>query len=342
MDGIRRYNDKTAAILLVTASLILMANGILNMYRFSVEYGIGAGAILQSRIDNVSVAPVLATVSGEITTIYQTILEAALAAGIGFAMFVMSFMLLVKGPNGYESYVRRYAPLHFMLTIVYIFVLMIMSFAFSSVFDDVALYISYISIFVCLSLDIYLEYDARKSADARRATMKGIRIDPSTPYYNLMKLRDELFVNLSGDVGIVDKHFNSAAMSNLYRLMPTEGSAISAVRIITSEEMLDSKFSGNYNDLKNELRTSGIDMEVRIMNRQDSSVQHERFIFDGNAAYKIPPLNIINKKSEHIVKMSVHDAKRRFDQLYQSSERFDNYSRNRGRQETEDTGTTSA
>ena len=161
--------------------------------------------------------------------------------------------------------------------------------------------------------------------------MRGISIDPSTPYSNLVKLKEELFDSLKGEVGIVDKHFNSAAMSNLHRLMPT-GNNIKSLTVITSNEMLDSGFGGNYQDLKNELKNGGMEVEVRIMKGEDSSVQHERFIFDDSVAYKIPPLSIIHKKSEHVVKMSVHDAKKRFEYLYQNSVKFENYSVNQGRQ----------
>ena len=35
-----------------------------------------------------------------------------------------------------------------------------------------------------------------------------------------------------------------------------------------------------------------------MMSEADSVTQHERFIFDDDKAYKIPPLNIINKKAK--------------------------------------------
>ena len=324
MESNQRYEDRTASILLITASLILMANGLLNMYRFSLVFGIGAGAELQSNLTKVAVAPSLQLVAGQTSTLYQTILEAALASTIGFIMFIMSLMLFFRGPAKYESYLTRYVPLHLMLTAIYVVLIMIMSAAFSSIFDSLALYMSYLAVGICIVLDIYLEYSARSAG-------KGISINPSTPYSNLVKLREELFDNLSGEVGIVDRHFNSAAMSNLYRLMPTDGTDIKSLRILTSEDMLDSKFGSNYQDMKNELKNSSIEVEIKIMNREDSGLQHERFIFDDSVAYKIPPLNIINRKSEHIVKMGVRDAKKRFDYLYQRSIKFENYSINQGR-----------
>ncbi|EQD46801.1 hypothetical protein B2A_08729, partial [mine drainage metagenome] len=59
-----------------------------------------------------------------------------------------------------------------------------------------------------------------------------------------------------------------------------------------------------------------IGFEVRVMNPEDAAAQHERFIVDSERAYKIPPLNIINKKSEHIVSIKHGEALRRFDYMW--------------------------
>ena len=296
MDPERHYDNRTASILLVTASLILMANGILNMYRFSMQFGIAAGAMAQSYAYNTSVATVLQPVVSLASTIYQTIMESALAAGIAFVMFVMAFMLFLKGPTNYESHLKKYVPVHVMLTAIYLILIMMMSFAFSSAFDSVALYLSYLAVAICIVIDIYLGYGARTPSGSR-GFGKGININPLTPYSNLVKLKEVLFDNLSGEVGIVDKHFNSAAMANLHRLITAENGRITSIRILTSEDMLDSKFGGNYQDLKSELGNVGIEVEIRIMSKEDALAQHERFIFDKNLSYKIPPLSIINKKS---------------------------------------------
>jgi len=133
-------------------------------------------------------------------------------------------------------------------------------------------------------------------------------------------------------VGVVDKHFNSAAMSNLYRLIPRDRANIKSLKILTSAEMLDSKFGSNYLDFKEELKNSNIEIEVKIMKEEDAVTQHERFIFDQQGAYKIPPLNIINKKSEHITRMNTRDARKRFDYLYQNSLKFENYMEKQARE----------
>ena len=180
MEHDRHYDSRSASILLITASLILMSNGILNMYRFSMQFGVGAGAIAQSYAYNTSIAPGLRPEVGLMSTIYQTIMESALASGIAFVMFVMAFMLFLKGPTNYETYLKRYVPLHIILTLIYFVIIMIMSFAFSSGIDSFALYMSYLSIAVCIIIDIYLEYSVRVPVGASRFG-RGISINPLLP-----------------------------------------------------------------------------------------------------------------------------------------------------------------
>lgn len=323
MEAGQIYENRTVSILLVAASLVLMINGIFNIEQFAVQYGIGLGAALQSNAYNVTVAQTLRPTVIQINTFYQTILESFFLTGIGFAMFVMAFLLLLRGPNRYESYMRRYVPVHLALTFVYVVLLLIIHATFNTEVYTVGLYATYLAIAVCIIFDVYLEYNTSRQNSARRFT-RPISLNPSTPYSNLIRLKEELFEGLVGDVGIVDKHFNSVALSNLYRLIPESGK-IRSFSIITSKDMLDSGFGRNYLDLKKELENRGIGLEIKIMKEEDAEAQHERFLLDDTYAYKIPPLNIINRKSEHILKMSMKDAKKRFDYLHQDSIKFENY-----------------
>ncbi len=324
MEASQVYENKTLAILLIAASVVLLSNGIFSMEQFSIQYGVGAGALLQSSAYNLTVAPLLRGASLQIQTLYRSILESALLTGLGFVMFVMALVLLIHSPGRYGSYLRRYVPVHIMLAVVYIVVMVIVQSAVSIPLSPLYIYLTYIAVGISIFFDIYLEYDARRHA-ARRFG-RDININPQTPFANMMNLRAQLFDLLSGDIGLVDRHFNSAAMSNLYRLLPMDGDTkVKSMKIVTSEEMLDSKFRNNYFDLKEELKNSGIGFELRVMRGEDATAQHERFIIDENGAYKIPPMNIINKKSEHITRMNARDAKKRFDYLCQNSIKYENY-----------------
>ncbi len=325
MDQNQVYDSKTVSILLVSASLVLLANGIYTIMTFSIQYGIGIGAALQSLQTNTTVVSALQFVAGNYATLlYQTLLESFLLTAIGVAMFAIALAMLVHGSNRFESYIRRYMPIHGAMALMYIVVLFIIHATYSFTPFSSNLFATYVALAICILLDIYMEYRMHAIALGRMG-IRGININPATPYANLMKLRDSLFGSLSGDVRIVDKHFNSAAVANLYRLLPEGASGINSVSIITSQEMLNSGFEWDCRDLMQELKSRGMSLEVRIMNSVEATEQHERFIFDDNNAYKIPPMNIINKKSEHIVKMSIVDARRRFGQLVNNSVRLDNY-----------------
>ena len=323
----RSYDNKTAGIILVAAALVLLANGIFDVQQFGVQYGLGVGAALESSAYNLSVVQSLQPTVIEVKAIYQAILESFMISGIGIVLFGLSLSLLIRNPTVMDKYLDKYVPVHLVLLFVYLLLLIIMHITFGF-----GLYVAYAALGVCVVVDIYLAADAGRSLQKRKDS-ESIKIDPSTPYANLVTIREKLFGNLSGEVRIVDKHFNSGAISNLYRLFPEE-SKISKVSVITSEEMLDSKFGVNYNDLREEFLNRGVEFEVRVMKREDSSEQHERFVFDDSLAYKIPPFNIINKKSEHILSMDQAEAKRRFDYLYRGAAKLENFSEKKGRQQT--------
>jgi hypothetical protein len=73
------------------------------------------------------------------------------------------------------------------------------------------------------------------------------------------------------------------------------------------------------------MRNAGVEIVFMLMSKEDSVAQHERFIFDDEHAYKIPPLNIINKKSEHIVDLRMGEARNRFGALMRNATKYDNY-----------------
>ena len=50
MDKEQAYDSRTISILLVSASLVLLANGVYTVQFFSVQYGVGAGAVLQGQV----------------------------------------------------------------------------------------------------------------------------------------------------------------------------------------------------------------------------------------------------------------------------------------------------
>ncbi|MCL4372376.1 hypothetical protein M1373_03605 [Candidatus Marsarchaeota archaeon] len=155
-------------------------------------------------------------------------------------------------------------------------------------------------------------------------SLRPISINPETPYSNMLVLSSRFFSKLSGDISILDMHFDDKAMENLLMLMEGHVQEHSLLRILTGTSRLGSHFHRNYFDFKEELSNKGISLELRVMPGNDAQQQHERLIIDSKNAYKIPPMNIINRKSEHIVSINRSEAVSRFEDIWQRSTKYEN------------------
>jgi hypothetical protein len=237
-------------------------------------------------------------------------------------MLGASFVLYINRGSRQSTESQKYVTIHSVMVFFYVamFVLIFDGYPIN-VFRAYFLML-YAAIATVVAIDGYLEFKAHVEPMLKS---KEMRTDPNTPYSNMVRLREEIFSTLGGDIRIVDKHFNSQALSNLHRLLESSLQSIKSIEILTSRDMLDSGFNENYTDFKNELNNRGIALNLMLMGEADSAAQHERFIFDGTRAYKIPPLNIINRKSEHIVSLGQGEAERRFDALTKNAIKYDNY-----------------
>ncbi len=312
MEPEKVYDNKTLSILLITFSIILLGSGVLSVQFFSTQYGLGAAAILTSSATNSSIISLLQYTASQNEVFYQAILESYIITCIGFVLFVISFVLWLHRQSGYENFLKIYIPLHLILVFIYLLLLFITYSAFDFSLYSLTLDITYLSIVFSIVLDSYIGYKIYGTVVKKR--FSGIKISPNTPYTNMINLKEKMFSVFTGNIGIVDKHFNSQALLNFYRLISSNKN-IKKITIISSSEMLDASFNKEYRDLRTELNQEGIELEIKLMNQNDAMQQHERFIFDDSFAYKIPPFNIINKKSEHILKMSRKDAVARFEEL---------------------------
>ncbi|MGC8710380.1 MAG: hypothetical protein ACP5RF_02110 [Candidatus Micrarchaeia archaeon] len=313
-----------ALVLLNVFSIVLMLSAIFSVQLLSIAYGTGVGAYIQSAADKMNVTAIMQPAVSELSHIYTSILESYLLFVLAITAEGLAFMLIMRqSVKNRES--KRYLYMHAFVIALFMLLYLLISTSFS--ISNVLFYtvLSVSGIAACFIIDSYLFYELRRPQIARQIRRLAIEIDPSTPYANVLELQDRLFSKLSGNLRIIDKHFNSTSMANLYRLISPYLGNLTAVRIITSKEMLDKGFSNNYNDLKAELAKSNIEIELRIMNDDAAREQHERLMFDNKDAFKIPPLNIINKKSEHVLKMNMRDAKERYEQLYRNSVKFENY-----------------
>ncbi|MGI0135058.1 MAG: hypothetical protein ACREBW_08900 [Candidatus Micrarchaeaceae archaeon] len=169
----------------------------------------------------------------------------------------------------------------------------------------------------------YALYAMGSRQPARRAAQQ-ISINPATPFSNMLMISNRLMSRLSGDVRVLDMHFDAAGLENLARLVPRGKSNYTKISVLTKGDRLGDDFVKVYEDFKAEMRNRGIEFEIRILNAEDASHQHERMMLDQDAAYKIPPLNIINKKSESIVSIKRNDAAARFQRMWMRATKLEN------------------
>ena len=206
-----------------------------------------------------------------------------------------------------------------MMTVGLVFLLMVTllveNFHFSGPLDMVAA--AYTGALLCLLSGAYLFYEGYTKASAPHSkAVRSLEIDPAKPYSNMDLIAKRLFGSLSGDVKILDMHFDSKAVQNLSMLMSRGNPKFSRIMVLTSKDRVGDSLRRDYSEFSAELSNSSISFEIRIMNDQDLATQHERLILDGSKAYKIPPFNIINRKSEHIVSVNHKQAEEHFNRLW--------------------------
>ncbi|MDE1761719.1 MAG: hypothetical protein KGH59_03055 [Candidatus Micrarchaeota archaeon] len=320
----KRDSYRDMLVLLVIASALLIAGSAYFIQIFSMQYGVGGGALIQSTSDNSVVVAGLQQFSTQLSGLYRSVIESWLSLILATLLLMISFMLYLGRANRFDEASRRNLMLHLTVSVIYIILFGIIYSGFVHQVISVLLYLGIFGMLACVITDAYLEYSVLVSAN-KRPGARSISINPETPYTNMQVLRSQLFSMLKGNIRIVDKHFNSEALANLHRLIASEIDDIDSISIITSQEMLDGEFSNDYKDFYKELKNKEVGLEVKVMTPEDASAQHERFILDDENAFKVPPLNIINRKSEHITKINLHDARKRFDYLHQRALKLENY-----------------
>ncbi|MCL4389630.1 hypothetical protein M1397_03425 [Candidatus Marsarchaeota archaeon] len=313
-------------IALCIGAIILLFGSVYLINLLSTVYGIGVGATVQSLSDNTPIASQLVPFTAQSATLGRGVLESYISFFIAIAIGAGAFILLLNRREVPTKTASKYTTLTAVLSIIFILLYYLASEGIPSAFVGAYAYLPYLGFLICVLSVAYVEYVIRMKQPKRTPSRRGaVALNPSTPFSNMLNLQNELMNNLSGAIRIVDKHFNSTAIVNLYRLLSGFESNFNKITILTSKEMLGASFPEEVRDLRRELGASGIELDVRLMDEKDAVEQHERFIMDQRNAYKMPPFNIINKRSEHVIKASFRDADRRFSELLNRAIKLENY-----------------
>lgn len=170
----------------------------------------------------------------------------------------------------------------------------------------------------------YLIWTLRGKASTQHRAVAPIMINPDTPFSNIQILSSKLMSRLSGEIRILDMHFDVESLERLMQLVDRNSSKYTQINVLTKGDRLGNAFMNSYGDFKAELANRKIGFELRVLSKEEAARQHERLLMDSTSAYKIPPLNIINRKSEHIVSIKYEEAADRFNALWAEATKFEN------------------
>ncbi len=328
MDGAdtTKRNVSLAYVALSIGALMLIFGSVYLVYKLSFVYGIGVGAATQSLAYNNSIAVQLQSAVLGASTTGEGVLESFIAFVVALAMGAASFILLLNRRELPSKATSKYTLMGAILSIIFILLFFIASSSIPYGYSSTYELLPYLGFIICMASIGYIEYVIRTRQHRVGARGKmTVAMDPSKPFSNMMSVQEEVFGNMSGHMKVIDKHFNSAALQNFYRLIGNDLGNFTKITILTSREMMGTGFAQDIADLRNELSGYAIELDARLMDPKDTVEQHERLIMDDRVAYKVPPFNIINKRSEHITKINFGEADRRFAQLYARAIKLDNY-----------------
>ncbi len=319
-------------VLLSIGALMLLFGSVYIIYKLSLLYGVGIGAAAQSIAYNNSVTSSVSSLVLGNSGLGEGVLESFVSFVVALAVGASSFILLLSRRELPSKATSKYTFMCAILGAVFIMLFFLASlnipYGYSSTYEMVP----YAGFIILAGGVGYIEYVIRTRHHRGQARGKtAVSMDPSRPFSNMVSVQEEIFSNMTGHMRVIDKHFNSTALQNFYRLIEKDMGNYTKITILTSKEMLGYSFAQEINDLRTELTGAGIELDARLMDDKDTVEQHERIVMDDRIAYKVPPFNIINKRSEHITKISFKEADSRFAQLFSRAIKLDNYQVEKGR-----------
>ncbi len=320
VEASRRLN----AVLAMAAGLLALLSVFYYIEQFTYLLGEAYGVIEAINAYNITTAtsPFINLVSA----------AGALSVGMYFVYAMLPFAVLMLSVGIIWLISRQFKKIEITIlgvsSVTFLFLTVATEFNFHFSGTASELYVAYVGALAGIAAALYPYFHTVKKMRVKRAY--PIEINPETPYTNMLAISSKLMRRLGGDVRVLDQHFDVRGVENLARLLGGNEGRYSRILILTKGERLGKDFERSYYDLREELANKGVTLEIRIMNDEDAVIQHERLIMDDNIAYKIPPLNIINKKSEHIVGVNHGEAYARFKKVWDRAAKYEAKARENG------------
>jgi len=305
------------AVLALIAGIVLSYHALFFVTRISYSMGFAEG--LGSAISAYGIKASNSTIA-----VIAEMQSLGIAMYVAYAILPFAIITLAAGVLWLfiRAYIRAVAVTVVLSSVVSALLIAILEFSLSFSEPVNVFEVSYIGSGIGIAAGIYvLAASGRRQV---RKVAKDFEVNPETPFTNIQILSSRLMSKLSGDIKILDTHFDAVGLKNLARISSGHTGNYKSISVLTKPERLSNELSSAYYDFKRELENKGIAFELRVMSESDSIGQHERLIMDSAIAYKIPPLNIINKKSEHIVGVNHAEAERRFNELWERATKYEN------------------
>jgi hypothetical protein len=323
--GARMSRDNELSI---SQAVVLIGGFITLLYTFyytqQLSYSIGiyfgvSRAIVAYNITNKTAGNALLNAVSQSTTL-------ALALHLTYALLPFTVIILAIGIVWLfsNSYSRLTASVLIISSIVYLILVAILEFDFSFSSALSTFPFAYLGGALALAGGSYSLWKMYNRSPLTKRAVHPLAINPDTPYSNMRLISNRIMRKLSGEIRILDMHFDTNSLDNLMYLMERHMQQYTQISVLTSKTRLGSQFEKSYGNFKNELANRNVAFELRVLEVEEAAKQHERVLMDNSTAYKIPPLNIINKKNEHIVGINQKEAYDRFNKLWSKATKYEN------------------
>jgi hypothetical protein len=151
------------------------------------------------------------------------------------------------------------------------------------------------------------------TTDAARERKRGHLLDPTTPFGNLLALR-ELIRSAEGGIRWYEPHMPPKVLEVLYRELDSDH--VSAVKLLSGAANLVEACKDDFKRLRTELGRRNVDIQWRVLSKAETFSHHDRFFITTGISRNLPPLNTILAGSTGEILPSDVDAST-FDEWWQ-------------------------
>ena len=129
-------------------------------------------------------------------------------------------------------------------------------------------------------------------------------LSPGKPFSNKKAIRD-IISSCEKYIYWVDKYFSRAGLDWLSESL--NASKVKGIKILMSSEKTNEKFVSLYKDLKEELKSDGIQCELRVIidNKLNADI-HDRWIISENLCYNMPSTDTVARGQYSEVKRTAN------------------------------------